>query len=762
MNGKEIDPLTFPGYRLIVRLGAGNNGIVYRGRELETQQLVALKVYHPGILGKAGFLRGLDSAVLSARGLVSENAAVAFGLIEGRSGHSLALAMELVGGEFLARALQRNVRFSPVRALRLARCLADGLAAAKSAGLEGSVLHPGHIAIHGETAKIVALGWSIAEGLPARYEHAPEQGVFAPAIYAAPEFLAGARPDSRSDIFSLGAILYHMLTGLVPFKARDLAGLKLERSDGLRWPRGANSLIPSEVIGLVGRMLEGDPLFRPSAAAISETIGGLLAVTPPEEIEAVPLDLTVRDSLPPSGDIVPAPASEVKPKATRGRDMALGALVATLLLAVGMLLGRGFWGEASLHPGSEINSHETADAKSKTNSTHSNSGGRNLPEPERDMVFEEWQALQQAISAGTLDNATIKSRLSDISVNNRGSRWAERARTRLKAILKAEQDQRLVFFTSIEKKAAVLVGEKRFGTASALFYPVPDSLAGTELDSRCQERSTAILAQARKAFGQLSKKAERSVADGALSQAVSDYQVVADKYGFIELTSKAEQRIAAIGKMQEEIASQKTRNEDLKRRVAAVERLRLGFEKVKVSLTSFDFKTSSQVLSKLAADNDLTLKHRKLAARYVQVVAEEQALYSRAVARVAVGKKKLTVSMGGPEVLTVTAIEPKGLLAVGSRVKTRLHWKKIGTLQVYKTFKLTIDMTSGAEQLALASFAWHRGLGIETENGLKLAVELDQSMKTRVEMRTRFHRDVESVIMPRRAPKPFSRRRRSN
>jgi len=88
MNGKEIDPLAFPGYRLVVKLGAGSNGTVYRGRELETQQLVALKVYHPGILGKAGFLRGLDSAVLSARGLVSENAAVAFGLIEGRSATS--------------------------------------------------------------------------------------------------------------------------------------------------------------------------------------------------------------------------------------------------------------------------------------------------------------------------------------------------------------------------------------------------------------------------------------------------------------------------------------------------------------------------------------------------------------------------------------------------------------------------------------------------------------------------------------------------
>jgi len=618
-------------------------------------------------------------------------------------------------------------------------------------------LHPGHIAIHGETARIVALGWTIAEGLPAKYDHAPEQGVFAPAVYAAPEFLAGGRPDSRSDVFSLGAILYHMLTGLVPFKARDLPGLKLERSDGLRWPRGANSLIPSEVIGLVGRMLEGDPLFRPSAVAISETVGGLLAVAPPEEIEAVPLDLSLRDSLPPRGDIAPVAVADVNPKPGRVRDMALGAMVATMLLLVGMFLGRGIWSEPAQPSDLGKNSQITADGKTKTASATTNSG-QGSP-PERDMVFEQWQALQQAISSGTLDSSSIKSRLSDISVNHRGSQWAERARIRLDAILKFEQDQRLVFFTGIDNKAASLIGEKRFGTAAALFYPVPDSLSGTELDSRCQERSTAILAQARKVFSQLSKKAERSLADGDLTQAVSDYQVVADRFGFVELTSKAQQRIATIGKMQEKISSQKARTEDIKRRSIALERLRSGFEKVKVSLTTFDFKTSSQVLLKLAVDNDLTLKHRKLASRYLQVVTEEKALYSRAVARVASGKKKLTVSMGGPEVLTVTAIESKGLLAVGSRVKTRLHWGKIGTLQVYKTFKLTIDMTNGVEQLALASFAWHRGLGIETENGLKLAVELDKSIKTRVELRTRFHQDVESVIMPRRAPKPPSRRR---
>ena len=265
MIGNDLDPLAFPGYRLVTELGSGHNATVYRARELESQRLVAAKVYRPALLRRAGFISGLDSAIVAARELKHPAAVRVLGLCETRDRRYLALIMELAGGEVLSRALQRNVRFPVVRALRLIRDMADAVSAAHKIGITAGIIHPGHVIVSGEGARLLGIGWSSMEGLPAEYEHAPEQGRFAPAAYSAPEMLSGSRPDFRSDVFSLGAVLYHMLTGIVPFHSRDLPGLKLERTEGLRWPRGADSLIPSEAIGLVGRALELDPALRPTA-----------------------------------------------------------------------------------------------------------------------------------------------------------------------------------------------------------------------------------------------------------------------------------------------------------------------------------------------------------------------------------------------------------------------------------------------------------------------------------------------------------------
>ncbi len=764
MPDNGIDPLAFPGYRLVVELGSGRNGTVYRARELETQRLVALKIYRPEAVRKAGFVSGLDSAVLLARKLKHPAAAEVFGLAESRKGGGVALVMELVGGEVLRRALQRNVRFSVVRALRLARDLAAALDAAHAAKLTGGIIHPGHVVIYGENAKLLGVGWSALEGLPSGYDHVPEEGRFAPAAYAAPEVLSGSRPTASSDVFALGAVLYHMLTGLVPFRARDLAGLKLERTAGLRWPRGADSLIPSEAIGLVGRTLELDPALRPGAAQFAAAVGRLLTGAPSEnarvdKISASPVSAPIRSEiLPPEpgrpATLPPPPRSG----SGRIRDMLVGSVAAALFIAAGLGLGRLVWGGAPA-PTGKARPAPTSQAPVAANSDP----GRTIAAPKADPASQEWQAILAVLKEKPKNLDAVKTRLAELARKHRGSPWGLRAQTRLDELIREENRARLRVYRDVASRAEKLEKGGKFGAALKLLELPPLELAGTELAARCAEEARHLRKRVGRRFEELSARAERSVADGDRGAAILDYQAVIDDFGVEEYAAKARRRIGELGEEMERIAAQSVRQREEIRRAKAEKNLKAGVNQARSLIGSFDYANALTVLGKLAGDAEQPAEARKLMKRYAELVAAEQKLFKRAAQRVTDGIKELTISVGNSEVLTVRKLDEKGMVAEGQTVKTAFKWERVPGAQVYRAFKLTIDVTNADEHLALATFAWHRGQKLEMENGLKLAGELDAGLKDKAGAQAQVYAGIDALVVPRRASKsalPESPRRR--
>ncbi|MHC4914502.1 MAG: serine/threonine protein kinase [Planctomycetota bacterium] len=756
MPDNGIDPLTFPGYRLIVELGSGRNGTVYRARELETQRLAALKVYRPEILRRAGFVSGLDSAVLAARSFKHPAAAAVVGLVEAKRGGSLGLVMELVGGEVLSRALQRNVRFSVTRAMRLARDLADVTAAAHAAKLVCGVLHPGHVVIYGESAKMLGIGWSPIEGLPAEYDHQPDQGRFAPAAYAAPEILSGARPDPASDVFSLGAVLYHMLTGLVPFKATDLPGLKLERTEGLRWPRGADSLIPPEAIGLVGRALELDPAFRPDAHEISAAAARILSGRGSSRSAAAgqtvpaapdrPVIQATAEILPTEPGASPAYPPEPRASGSRLRDMLLGALAATVFIAAGLFLGRAIWGGQEGRP--EPTPPEPPDASAGPGET----ARPPVPEPPKtDPVRREWEAIVSVLEEEPADLGPVKERLAGLIAKHGGTRWGLLAKMKLNEIHEAEKTARLAAFRKLVDAAGKLEAEERFGAAMKLYRNPPSELAGTELAVRCTEKAKDLWTRAAERFVEISKRAERSAADGDLPAAVADYQYVIDRFGVSELVERARKRIREIGEEQERIAARSAEEKERVRREAAAKRLGAGLKEVRAAVSAFKYDAALAAAARLKDDADQEAM-RPLLIRYAEMITAEKALFQRACKRVKEGVKELTIAQGGAEVLHVRKVDATGLTAGGGGGVDSLlfRWDRIPEAQIYRAFKLTIDVTNGEEHLALATFAWHRGQRLEMENGLKLAVELEADLKDRAKIQSQVYAGVDAVLMPRR------------
>ena len=216
---RAAEPLFPPGtvlserYRVVAKLGHGGMGEIYRADDLVLGEPVALKFLHQGVAASKEML--LNELKL-ARQVSHPNVCRLFdvGEVDGR----LFLSMEYVDGEDLAALLQRIGRLPEARAMILARQLFSGLAAAHAKGVLHCDLKPANIMIDGRgNARITDFG--IAR-LEAGFEDSGVSGAGTPA-YMAPEQLLGQKATAKSDVYSLGLVLYEMATGVHPFADRS-------------------------------------------------------------------------------------------------------------------------------------------------------------------------------------------------------------------------------------------------------------------------------------------------------------------------------------------------------------------------------------------------------------------------------------------------------------------------------------------------------------------------------------------------------------
>ena len=247
-----------------IELGRGAMGVTYRAIDVALGCPVALKVVNERYLSdESARLRFLREA-RAAASVRHPNVASVFHL--GRKGRNYFYAMEFVEGEPLDRLIERSGRLEVNLALEIARQVAAGLAAVHKQKLVHRDIKPSNIMINLEqpdaaTVKIIDLG--LAKGV----QEAGSQpaismvGVFVGTPeFASPEQFAGVQVDIRSDLYSLGAMLWEMLTGLVPFRGSPAEVMYQH----LHEPLAIEQLegIPQPVVTLLELLLEKDPVRR--------------------------------------------------------------------------------------------------------------------------------------------------------------------------------------------------------------------------------------------------------------------------------------------------------------------------------------------------------------------------------------------------------------------------------------------------------------------------------------------------------------------
>jgi Tol biopolymer transport system component len=252
-------------YELIAPLGIGGMSEVHRARDTRLGREVAVKVLD------------FDSARHPERLRLFEHEARAAGAIEhpaivsvhdvGREGELPYVVMELVEGETLQRRLLRG-RLPIRKAIDIAVQIGHGLAAAHARGILHNDLKPANVILARDgRVKILDFGLAgLRGGAPAptggdtANEGTVTQALFGTPGYVAPERIDGAAPDARSDVFSLGAVLYEMLAGVPAFDGATTADILRATTD--RDPPEADPPLPTALAGIVHRALEKDPAQR--------------------------------------------------------------------------------------------------------------------------------------------------------------------------------------------------------------------------------------------------------------------------------------------------------------------------------------------------------------------------------------------------------------------------------------------------------------------------------------------------------------------
>lgn len=281
VGSKPLDDITphgpaIAGYADFRELGRGGSGIVYRARRLLDDELVAIKVMRSGVFATTGersrFLAEADAALrLRHPNIIPVMA------IGGRDAVPY-FVMEYAFGGSLAGQLN-GTPLSPETASRLVEAVARAVQFAHESGVIHRDLKPGNILLddnpeHYARPKVADFGMAKSTG--EEPSATPTQAVLGTPSYMAPEQAFGhsKKVGPTADVYSLGAMLYELLTGRPPFKGETpYATLLQVRTLPLVWPRSLRPDTPKPLEAICLKCLDRDPLQRyPTAAAVADDL----------------------------------------------------------------------------------------------------------------------------------------------------------------------------------------------------------------------------------------------------------------------------------------------------------------------------------------------------------------------------------------------------------------------------------------------------------------------------------------------------------
>ena len=684
-----------PGFRLIQELGRSPKGIVYKTRRLIEQDIVAVKLFRDTTAKDPEFRQNLErnaenTFLLEHSGLVRSLGCVE---AEGR----LMLLMEYAKGEPLSRALQRNVRFLPPRALGIAMQCAEALHYAYQRRRFHGRLHPGDVILSEDEVRLPGVG------LSERPEHpswiAKDPHLFEPLIYTAIEALP-SKPLPVSDegrramdLYSLGALLYHMLTGAPPFRGTDEGTLLQERMSLqpalVRWPKGADKNLPARAISLVERLLSTDPTDR---GVYESVLASLDAALREAEGRPLPAPRVHSEPLPPlappevrmpnhsSGDsrssaslsaLGAQPTSAVPPSANhaqlrrgpvpdraRYQDERRGERISTALLigATGIVFASAMALAAKVFLFSGPEKVPAPEQVAASNVMQNQAKDPPLTQATPVDVQAETEVSKQLENfKNFLEKGVAKDNLASLKVLDEMIRRARSdSATHMEAkILKAEMEVRIVggkgrlpntealsapreaeekVFQGLVTEAKDLAQQQRFGAALRKFQELPESLRMAPYTDKARQEAAQLEQQAKAAFADLSVEANKAQQNGDFAKARALFQNVQVRYELPTLVEEAGSRIKAIDTSEVAAKAAKTVREAEAAKADEMLELSQVVREATQKACLFQYAQAKEALDKFAA-KALDADTKKLAMDHAKLIQDEAWFFARSRVR---------------------------------------------------------------------------------------------------------------------------------
>jgi phosphate transport system substrate-binding protein len=252
-------------YKVVKLLGAGGMGLVFHAEDSQLLRPVALKVVRPQLAKDPGLRERFLREARAMAALKCDHVVTVHQV--GEANELPFLAMEFLEGESLEQTLEKGRRPDVATVLQQGKEIALGLAAAHERGLIHRDIKPANVFLERSTGRVKILDFGLAK--PARQQSGlTEAGmIIGTPDYMAPEQADGGEISERTDLFSLGCVLYQLLAGEPPFAGPSIiAVLKAVALHNPRPLQEVNSSVPPALANLVMKLMAKNPADRPASA----------------------------------------------------------------------------------------------------------------------------------------------------------------------------------------------------------------------------------------------------------------------------------------------------------------------------------------------------------------------------------------------------------------------------------------------------------------------------------------------------------------
>jgi formylglycine-generating enzyme required for sulfatase activity len=255
-------------FRVLQVLGVGGMGVVYKAEDPQLKRPVALKAMLPSLGASEEARKRFLREAQAAAAIVHDHIVPI--LQVGEDCGTPFMAMQFLEGEPLDERVKREPRLTVAEAVRIGREVAEGLAAAHEKGLVHRDIKPANIWLEGKKGRVKILDFGLARAAAGDDLHLTKSGtIIGTPAYMAPEQGRSNKVDCRCDLFSLGAVLYRVLTGELPFKGHDTMSVLMALAADTPVPlRQLNADVPEPLSALVMRLLAKEPQQRPVSAQL--------------------------------------------------------------------------------------------------------------------------------------------------------------------------------------------------------------------------------------------------------------------------------------------------------------------------------------------------------------------------------------------------------------------------------------------------------------------------------------------------------------